>query len=128
MTSPSEIALFGHTGSHTSQLMQTSVIFSAIALPYCDARAGRASITSQSADAELRLFHFVETEFYAAFGDGFLDAILVCRRTDEQDDHTLERSVARFAESVDDEIGRRFRIRAAERHHVARQDAARDSI
>src|ERR1700751_4501017 len=102
MMSPSEIALWGRTGSRTAQLTQTSVIFSVIESPFRDARPMRASTINQPFLKWVRLFHFIEAEFGDALDAGILDAILIGRRTHKQNDDAFERAVARLGERVDD--------------------------
>ena len=134
MLAPSDIALFGQTGSQTSQLMQACVIFRAIAT-LCRvgaANAARTNLTSKQKAVHLEvskgapfvvrylatngyccvdrqpcfLLHLDEAEFRAGLAHRILDAVAVGLGTHEQDDDALERAVTGALERLGDQVGR----------------------
>src|SRR5579863_8049029 len=97
-----KMALFGQTGSQTSQLTQVSRIFSAMRSLFVT--AGRCAAPLGSAQPPC-LLQFDEIEARAGLVDHLLDPILVGRGTDEQHEYALERAIFRVLERTDDRVG-----------------------
>src|SRR5690606_1527190 len=117
------MASLGHAGSHTSQLMQSSLIFSDMGdlQPATGAGGGPRRHAARTGTASAGMNELVVD---AGGLDRGADALVVLGGTDEDHLDALHRALVHLLEGGDDDVGHRGGLRRGEGDEVAFQHAA----